>query len=202
MNIDLPFNWFDILIVIVLAAGIRQGRKHGISAELITTLKWLAIAIGCAFVYNPVGTVIANGSVFSLLSAYLMAYVVIASVIAVAFTYLKKSVGGKLIGSDAFGGSEFYLGMAAGVIRFACILIAGVALLNARYYNPAEIRAAQKYQNDVYGSNFFPSLYEVQAQVFEESLVGPFIKSQLGFLLIKATAPEVKKFKQREFAAP
>jgi hypothetical protein len=92
--------------------------------------------------------------------------------------------------------------MLGGMVRFSCILIAAIALLNARYYNPVEIKADQKYQNDVYGSNFFPTLYEIQSQVFERSLTGPWIRNQLGFLLIKPTAPEVKEFKQKEFSMP
>ena len=203
MSLDnLPFNWFDVLLVIVLIVGLRQGRKHGMSEELIGMLMWIAIAVGCAIVYLPIGDLIAHNSIFSLLSGYLMGYVGIALVITFTFIYLRRALGGKLVGSDIFGKSEFYLGMLAGVVRFSCILIAGVALLNARYYNPAEIQAAQKYQNDVYGSNFFPSLYEIQAQVFEKSLAGPWIKRELGFLLIKPTAPEVKEFKQKEFALP
>lgn len=131
-----------------------------------------------------------------------MAYIGCALLITAGFAALKKALGGKLIGSDIFGKSEFYLGMLGGTVRFGCILLAALALLNARYYNRDEINAAVKYQNDVYGSNFFPSLYEVQAQVFQGSVTGPWIKSQLGFLLIKPTAPENKQFKQRDFALP
>lgn len=203
MSLDnLPFNWFDVLVLVMLFGGIHQGRKHGMSEELLSMLKWVAIAIGCAFIYQPLGSVLAHGSVFGQLSAFLMAYLAGALAIAAGFAMLKKSLGGKLIGSDAFGRSEFYLGMFAGAIRFCCILLAGIALLNARYFNPDEIQANRAYQNDVYGSNFFPSLYSVQAQVFETSLTGPWIRSQLGFLLIEPTAPEENQLKQKEFAVP
>ncbi len=202
MNFNLPFNWFDVLTVVLLFVGIQCGRKHGLSVELLKTLMWISIAAICGLAYAPVGSILAQKSVFSLLSGYLMAYVAIAGLVAIAFVYVKRALGGKLIGSDTFGGSEFYLGMLAGMIRFACILISVLALLNARYYNPAEIRAKQKFQSEVYGSNFFPELYEIQAQVFEKSLLGPVFRNQLGFLLIKPTAPEVKEFKQREYATP
>jgi hypothetical protein len=92
--------------------------------------------------------------------------------------------------------------MVAGVIRFACILVAGLALLNARAYTSAEVTSDQRYQNDVYGSTFFPKLYTIQAQVFETSLSGPFLKEKLAPLLIKPTPPENKSIKQKEFAAP
>lgn len=202
MSINLPFNWFDVLVLITLLYGLRQGRKHGMSEELLGMLKWLTIAIGCGLICVPVGSVIASGASFSQLSGNIMAYIGCALLITAGFAALKKALGGKLIGSDIFGKSEFYLGMLGGTVRFGCILLAALALLNARYYNRDEINAAVKYQNDVYGSNFFPSLYEVQAQVFQGSVTGPWIKSQLGFLLIKPTAPENKQFKQRDFALP
>jgi hypothetical protein len=92
--------------------------------------------------------------------------------------------------------------MASGVVRFTCILIVSLALLNARGYTTKEIQDDTKYQKDVYGSDFFPKLYTVQAQVFEQSLLGPWIRQNLGMLLIKPTVPEKKQFKQKEVALP
>jgi len=198
----MPFNWFDVLVVAVLIAGILVGRKRGMSQELIGVLMWLSIAIGCAFLYEPLGTMIAQGSVFSQLSAYCMAYLGIGLLIATVFMLLKRAVGEKLVGSDAFGGSEFYLGMLGGMVRFACILITVLALLNARSYTQAEVKAELNYQNDVYGSNFFPTLYTVQAQVFEQSLIGPLIRQNLSMMLIKPTSPEKKQLKRKEIAYP
>ncbi|MBC8094833.1 MAG: CvpA family protein [Akkermansiaceae bacterium] len=198
----LPFNWFDLLLVVVIALGIRRGRKNGMSEELVGMLTWLAIAVGCAIIYEPLGTALSQSSVFSLLSSFLMVYISAAVLIAVLFTWVKKSLGGKLVGSDVFGSSEFYLGMVAGTVRLSCILIAVLALLNARGYTAAEIKADQKVQMELYGSNFFPSLYEVQGQVFNKSLTGPWIKRQLSFLLIKSTPPEHKEIKRKEFATP
>jgi hypothetical protein len=199
---NLPFNWFDFVVLAVLGIGMARGRKHGMSEELIELLRWLAIAFGCAFTYEPLGKMLAGGSLFTLLSGYLIAYIGGALVITSLVTMLKKAIGEKLVGSDAFGASEFYLGMAAGMVRFCCILIAVLALLHARSYNSAEIRADIKMQNDVYGSNFFPKLYTIQAQVFERSFAGPLISKQLDFLLIKPTAPVQKQMKKRDYALP
>ena len=89
--------------------------------------------------------------------------------------------------------------MIAGVVRYSCILIFGLALLNARLYSPKEISDDLKFQNDVYGSNFFPKMYSIQADVFKNSFAGPHIHDALGFLLIKSTAPEEKQMrKERE----
>lgn len=203
-NLDnLPFNWFDIAIPVVLLIGIQRGRKNGLSVELLGALAWLAIVFGCALVYGPVsGFITGSSTVFSLLSANLMAYLAVALLIAALFAFMKKGVNGKLIGSDVFGSGEFYLGMVAGAIRFTCILFAVLALLNARYFPPAEIKASLKYQNDVYGSDFFPTLHSVQSQVFEKSFAGPWIKNQLSWLLIKPTVPQQAQLARKDFALP
>jgi uncharacterized membrane protein required for colicin V production len=204
MSLDnLPFNWFDLVIVVVLILGIRRGRKHGMSEELLYLLKWLAIVFVCAYAYKPLGVQIAQSAVFGKLAGYLIAYLGVALLIAAIFALLKKVRGGdKLLSSEVFGRSEFYLGMLAGMVRATCMLVAALALLNARYYNPVEIKADINYQNDVYGTNFFPTLYTVQAQVFDTSLAGPWIKQQLGPLLINPTAPDDKELKQKDFKMP
>jgi uncharacterized membrane protein required for colicin V production len=196
---QLPFNWFDLLVIVALLLGLRSGRTHGMSEELMMLLKWLALVLACAVFYEPVGSTISTTSpVFSLLNGYLIGYAAVALIIAALFSLFKKMVGGKLISSEAFGRSEFYLGMFAGMVRFSCVLIMGLALLHARSFEQSEISADVKYQNDMYGSNFFPKLYTIQAQVFDRSVAGPWIKNNLSFLLIKPTAPEKKELKRRE----
>jgi hypothetical protein len=204
MSLDhLPFNWFDVAIFVVLIIGVNFGRKRGLSVELLAALKWLVIVFGCAVAYAPIaGFIITSSSIFSALTANLVAYLAAGLVIAALFTFLNKSVGGKLLGSDVFGRGEFYLGMVAGAVRWICILFAALALLNARYYSPAEVKAQLKYQNDVYGSNFFPGLHDIQSQVFEQSFTGPWIKKQLDWLLIKPAAPEQKQLARRELNLP
>jgi uncharacterized membrane protein required for colicin V production len=196
---SLPFNWFDIAILLVLALGVQRGRKHGMSVEVMLVIKWLAIIIVGGLFYAVVGDVISDNSVFTHLAAYELAYIVIALFITVAFLAIKKMANGKLVGSDAFGSGEYYLGMIAGLVRYTCIVIFALAFLNAPLYTKAEIDADLRFQNDVYGSDFFPKLYSVQSDVFEKSFVGPHIHNELGFLLIKGTPREVKEIhKERE----
>jgi uncharacterized membrane protein required for colicin V production len=204
MSLDqLPINLFDLLLVVVLTAGIFRGRKHGMSEELLSMITWLAILFGCAAIYRPGGQILADfTSMFSRLSCYLLAYVGGALLVLLLFAGLKRALDGKLLGSDIFGRSEYYLGMGAGLVRFSCILLAGLALLNARYFSPTEVRAMQKFQDDVYGSNFFPTLHSMQATVFDQSLTGPWIKENLGFLLIQPTEPENKQLHQKEVVFP
>jgi uncharacterized membrane protein required for colicin V production len=199
---NLPFNFFDILLVVVLVIGVLRGRKHGMSEELLGLLKWIGILVVCAIAYEPVGKYLTETSPFSLLASYVIAYLSAALILLATFAGIKRALGGKLLGSDIFGKAEYYLGMASGLVRFVCMLFVALALLNARYFNPAEVKAMENFQNDVYGSNFFPTLHTVQAMVFEKSFLGPWIKDNLGFLLIKPTAPGGKEFKQREFQMP
>jgi uncharacterized membrane protein required for colicin V production len=206
MNLSLdklPINVFDLIVGIVLVAGIMRGRKHGMSEELIKLLQWLTILIGCSAVYEWGGEMFGEFTgLFGRLTRYLMVYITAALLITAVFALIKRSLGGKLLGSDVFGKAEYYLGMASGLVRFSCMLLVALALLNARYFSAAEIRAMQKYNDDVYGSDYFPGLHSAQETVFEKSITGPFIKQHLGHLLIKPTAPEDKQFHQKEFTVP
>ena len=204
MNLDqLPVNLFDLVVIVVVIAGIARGRKHGMSEELLSLLKWLAILFGCAAIYEPAGLMVgAFSGMFGRLSCFLLAYVGGALLVLLLFAGIKRALDGKLLGSDIFGRSEYYLGMGSGVVRFSCMLLAALALLNARYFSPTEVRAMEKFQDDVYGSNFFPTLHSLQATVFDKSLTGPWIKQNLGFLLIKPTEPEDKQLHQKEAVIP
>lgn len=199
----MPFNAFDFILVGVLVFGIYRGRKHGMSEELLLVLKWITILVACALLYQPIGEFFSTTTnVFDMLSCYLMAYAAIAMVVLALFAGMKKLLGGKLLGSDIFGPAEYYLGMAAGLVRFSAISLVALALLNARYYSPEQVKAEENFQNDVYGSNFFPTLYTVQAFALEKSLTGSWIKGNLAFLLIKPTAPQDKTIKQKDYEMP
>jgi hypothetical protein len=204
MSLDkLPINLFDLIVIIVLAAGLLRGRKHGMSEELVKLLEWLAILFGCAALYEWGGQMFGQlTSMFGLLSRYLMVYITGALLIVLVFTLIQRTLGGKLLGSDFFGRSEYYLGMGSGLVRSSCMLLVALALLNARYFSPTEVRAMEKFQDDVYGSNFFPTLHSVQQVVFEKSVTGPWIKEYLGFLLIKPTEPDKTEFHQKEAFIP
>jgi hypothetical protein len=204
MSFDrLPVNLFDVVLIFMLVNGLIRGRKHGMSEELMSLLMWLAIVLGCAVIYEPGAILIGQlTTLFGRLTCYLLAYVVGALLVVALFAGIKRLLGGKLLGSDVFGHAEYYLGMGSGLVRFGCILLAVLALLNARYFSPTEARAMEKFQDDMYGSNFFPTLHSVQATVFEKSLTGPWIKENLGFLLIKPTEPEDKQLHQKEAVIP
>jgi uncharacterized membrane protein required for colicin V production len=200
MSLDaLPFNAFDLFLVVILGVGIYHGRKEGMSQGIIPLFRWLCIIFVCAAAYEPVGQFFNQSTtLFSTLSCYVMAYVGSAIVIVVLFLAIKRALGGKLLGSDVFGSSEYYLGMGSGLIRYACIIVALLALLNARHYTTKEIKAREAYVNDLYGKDYFPGLQVLQSTVFEKSLTGPWIKENLSFFLIKPTAPEDKSLHQKD----
>ena len=200
MSLDaLPFNAFDLVLVIILGIGIYQGRREGMSQGLIPLFRWLCIVFICAVAYEPVGQFFNQSTnLFSTLSCYVIAYVGTAIALVLFFIGIKRALGGKLLGSDVFGGTEYYLGMGSGLVRYTCIIITLLAVLNARLYSTAEIKAREKYVNDMYGKDYFPGLQILQSVVFEKSLTGPWIKENLSFFLIKPTAPEDKSLHQKE----
>jgi len=154
---------------------------------MVSSLKWLIIVVVCAVVYQPIGKGLVELRALSLFSAYMLAYLGVAFALLVVFAVFEKRWRTKLEGSDAFGRAEYYWGMGAGLLRATCMLIVFLALLNAPEFEPADVKAMKKYQNDNFGSEFFPTWHSVQADVFERSLVGPWIKQDLAFLLIEPT---------------
>src|SRR5690349_20551111 len=131
MTLDnLPFNWFDVFLLIWLGMGIFRGRKRGMSEELITFLHWMAIVVDSSIAYQPVAGLLRGVMQISQLTAYIVGYLLSAGCVATVFLLIKRSLGGKLLGSDVFGKSEYYLGMPAGMLRFICMLITALAILN------------------------------------------------------------------------
>ena len=186
---DLPFNWFDVAVVLLIMIGYTRGKKHGMSQESLAVLKWICVVVVAAIVYEPLGMWFADTLKIGKLFGFILAYSIVALLVAAVFVFLNRTIGEKLKGTDTFGRAEFYLAMPAGMLRFACAVLVFLALLNARYYTTAEVKAMAKFQDDNYGSNFFPTLSSVQDDVFRNSLVGKQVKQHLGFLLIKPTAP-------------
>jgi len=189
---DFSLGWVDLAIVGILVIGIIRGRKRGMSEELLDVIKWLSIVAAAGFGYEPMGSFLSGATMFSHLGSYLAMYTLVLLALLLFFAFLKRQLGGKLLGCDLFGSGEYYLGMFAGFIRYACILLVVFALLNARYYSPDEVSSHIKYQLDNYGSMYFPTLFGMQHEVFAESCTGRFIHNYLAPILIRPTSPEEK----------
>ena len=195
-------NVFDFLFVVFLCLGIVRGRKNGMSGELFHVVQWIAVLLGCAFLYDKVSPVLAGPLHLSTLTANMFGYVAMALFILGLFALVRRALGSKLAGSDFFGHSEYFLGMASGLVRYGCIALAGLALLNARYFSPTEVRASEKFQNENYGSNLFPTWYTAQSMVFEKSFCGQLIRQRLHPVLIRPTEAVDTSLHQKELAFP
>lgn len=201
----LLFNMFDIALVLILAFGFWRGRKNGMSKELLPLGQWLVIVFAAGLGYEPFGNLLIQqrviksvfGTSFNEKTAgYITAYLLIALVVWIVFAFVRKHLKEKIESANVFGSGEYYLGIAAGMIRYSCIVIFALALLNAPFYSEKEIAAKVAYNNRWYGGglkdfkgDFIPSLDEVQAGVFKDSLFGPYIKSGIGVLFINTVGP-------------
>jgi len=189
---DFSLSWVDCAILMLLAVGLWRGRKRGMSEELLDIVKWAIIVVAAGFLYEPGGRFLNSVSVFSPLSCYVAVYMGIALLVVIIFSFVRRGAGAKLVGSDVFGSAEYYLGMAAGVFRYACIILVAMAFLNARYYTPEELRTRTQYQQDNFGSSFFITWPDLQQEVFLHSYVGRFTKEYLSVVLIQPTSSEGK----------
>ena len=181
---DFSYNWFDLVAMAILIVGFFVGRKRGMSLELLTVLQWVSIVFVGALACDPFGRMMSEYSGLNPTLTYITAYLITAIGIKVLFVLIRRMTGEKLVTRAVFGNLEYYLGMGAGVVRFACILLFGLALLNAKQYTKAEIKAKLEHQQDWAGSIYFPPFGVIQQAVFEESLTGRAVKQFLSAQLI------------------
>jgi len=187
----ISYGYFDGIIAVWLLIGIFRGRKRGMSQELLPTLQWLAIVILAGLFYPPLsGAIFQNTSgAFNHLWSNITAYVLIAFAINLFFIWLKQTIGEKLTGSDLFGRSEYYLGMMAGLVRFACMIVVLCALVHSRVYTRAELEETEKFQKKSFEDIRFPTYGSIQHALLTESYAGRFIQANLSrFLIASASA--------------
>jgi uncharacterized membrane protein required for colicin V production len=184
----LNVNWVDFLFILLLCVGLLHGRKRGMSQELLDIIKWPIIVLVGGVFSDPLGRMLwQSTAMLGPLFWIVTTYVTVMMLVMISFAMIKRGSGQKLVGSDAFGASEYYLGMMAGAFRYLCIMIVAMALLNARQYSADEIRAKTKYQEDNFGTTFFMTLPDLQKQVFKESFLGSLAHEYLQLVLIPST---------------
>jgi len=199
---NLPVNWFDGVILGMLIIGLFRGRKHGMSKEALPLLKWVSLVVVCGLWYQTAAQLLVNTAALSRRASCIFGYLLLAFVIFLVFSVLRWLLVYRLAGNNLFGSGEYYLGMLSGMIRFACMLLAGLALLNAPFYTAADITKHDAYVKrwfggGLYSGDYFPSLYTIQEQVFAKSFTGPYIKDYLGPLLIETAPPLAAKPEQK-----
>lgn len=181
---DPSINWFDLCVLAMLVIGLIVGRKRGMSLEMLTVAQWLLIVFVGVMGATELGKLLADAAGISPVLTYITAYVLLAVVIKLVFVLIKRMAGEKLVSGEIFGNFEYYLGMMAGMIRFACMVIFFLALMNAKQVTKAELEAQLKYQKDWAGSIYFPPFGSIQKAVFEESLTGRSVKQYLSAQLL------------------
>jgi len=189
----LPFNWFDMAAVVFLGFGLFRGRRNGMAKELLPLLQWLVMVPVCGLGYAMLAGVL-TGFLPDKTWNCIAAYLALALAIFIGFSVLKQQFDEKLVKSNFFKGGEYYLGMLSGMVRYACVLLFVLALLNARVYTPMEIAQQKAFDEKNFGGglfagNYFPHIFQIQTAVFKESLLGPRIKDNLGMLLINTGPP-------------
>lgn len=197
---NLGFNLFDLVVLGVLAFGFWRGRRNGMTKEILPVIRWLVLVAACTLGYAWLGGMLIQWGVIKSIfgttfkeqtAAFITAYLAIALVVFIIFSFIKKAFREKIDGSNAFGSGEYYLGILSGMTRYGCLLIFFLALMNAPVYSAADVQNRKAYDNSTYGGglagysgDFVPSFDEVQSGIFNNSLLGPPIKKNLGMLLI------------------
>jgi hypothetical protein len=196
----LPFGWFDVALVAVLGFGLFRGRKNGMTKEVLPMFHWVATVLVCGLAYEMVGQLIINLSGWGKLAGYILGYFSLMFLVYLLFILMKKILMPRLTGSNFFGSNEYYLGMASGLIRYACILFVALALLNAPYYTAADIASTKAYNARWYGGglqgysgDFFPTLQTVQEGVFQKSFTGKYIKEYADVMLVNTASGDAVK---------
>ena len=200
----LPVNWFDAALLAILGFGLFRGRKNGMTKEVLPMLEWLTLVVVSGLGGAIVAQLYTNACGLGKLASGLLGYLTLALLVFVIFSGVKKTLKPRLTGSNLFGHGEYYLGMPSGMIRYFCILIFALALLNARFYTAGEIEQTQIYNQrwyggGIYSGDYVPDLHAVQESVFKESFTGPYIKHYLGALLIETgpSSSQARRHKSR-----
>lgn len=201
MDLDnLPFGWFDVALVVILGFGLFRGRKNGMTKEVLPMFQWVAIVLVAGFVYGTIGQFFINVASLDVTPAYILGYLTAAGAVLFGFVFIKKMLQPKLTGSNFFGNGEYYLGTAAGLVRYACLLFFALALVHAPTYTQAEIKARQAYIDRWYGADYFPGMQDTQVSIFTKSISGRCINDYADVMLINTAT--VKKTEQAPAPKP
>jgi uncharacterized membrane protein required for colicin V production len=188
------FNYFDVIVIVWLIIGLLRGRKRGMSQELLPTLQWLAIVIVGGMFYSSLSPLVHQYAQFGTLWSNITAYFLIAVGIHLIYLWFKQMLGTKLVEKDPFGRAEFYLGMISGVVRFACIMLVALSLMNSYVETAAELAQTEKFQKDNFSDIRFPTYGEFQKDVLFKSFTGNLVETQLSpVLLASVTTPKTQK---------
>jgi hypothetical protein len=171
------------------------------SQEMLPLLQWLGIVAAGGLLYGPFSPVIHQCTQFGALWSNITAYLLIALGVHMIYLWFKRMLAEKLVKKDLFGHGEFYLGMVAGFVRFGCMLLVGMALMNSRVATAAELAKTEKFQAAWFSDIRFPTYGEFQQDVLFKSCTGSWVQSNLKTVLIaseiSAPSPKSETIAQR-----
>jgi uncharacterized membrane protein required for colicin V production len=187
------FSWFDFLVFILVVIGFIQGRRHGMSEELLPLLQTLAMLVVASYYYEPLGILYAQLATSTIMTGYIAAYLTFVVVIKLTFAFIiKRAVGEKIISSDLFGRMEYYLGMVAGAIRWFAAVVIVLAIVNAREISPQQQQRERMFTEELVSQMVFPDYGSLHAQIFEKSFSGRLVQEHLNNLLIRPIKPTLR----------
>jgi uncharacterized membrane protein required for colicin V production len=193
---NLTFSYIDGFVLIWLIVGLLRGRKRGMTQEFLPCFKWLGIVLLGGYFNQPLAALIRQyaGAAYDVQWSCISAYALIALAVSLLFALFKHLLGDKLTGSDVFGRYEYYLGILAGLIRYACMLLAVLAIMHSRIITKAETDAidAQMKKNleDIHPPQYAYGCFE-QA-IFFQSFSGKFVQADLSGLLLPTVLPKAR----------
>lgn len=193
-------DWFDLVFLVVLIFGIYRGRRNGLSRELLPMLQWIALVIVCGLGYPTVADFLTQKLAWGRTVSDVTGYLALGLVVLLVFGGLKRLFTERMVKNDIFKGGEYYFGMPAGMVRFACMTLAALALINAPVYSQQDItnqlaRDRANFGGGTMSGSFFPSFSDVQTAIFLQSFTGRYVKANLQLLLIDKMRLDVTHIK-------
>ena len=172
-----------------------RGRKRGLSQELLPTLQWLGIVVAGGMLYWSLSPLVHQYCQFSTLWSNIWAYILIALGVRLLYMWFKQMLAAKLVEKDPFGRAEFYLGMMAGIVRFACMILVAMSLMNSHVITQTELAQTEKFQASWFSDIRFPTYGEFQQDVLFKSFTGKLVEANLKPVLIASVnaSPAPKK---------
>ncbi|MDB6026875.1 MAG: Colicin production protein [Verrucomicrobiales bacterium] len=195
-------HWFDLLMIVGLAWGLRCGRRRGVSGELLFLLEWIAIFFICGLYYEQTGMRLANSLNISPNIGFVLVYILIGCVVKGVCGILHRAVGNKLVSKDFFGRWEYYLGILAGMARMACILFVVLALLCAKHVTQQDLYSMEAFQKENFGGVTFPTLGEMKYESLNRSVSGKLANYWFNRLLINAVDPSLYEIQSQQYQTP
>ena len=180
------FNYFDMVAIVWLIIGFFRGRKHGLSGELLPMSLWLGIVVAGGLYYARFSGTVHQYTQFGPLWSNVTAYLLIALGVYLIYRWFRQLFAEKLVEKDPFGRSEYYLGMMAGVVRFGCMIVVAMSLMNSRVATAAELAESEKFQAAWFSDIRFPTYGEFQQDALLKSFSGQWVETHLKPVLIAA----------------